>query len=196
VLVLGASLDRMLTDAWTARCFAEGAEPWQEWLEPRVRRDRLPARADLRAMARRWESRVGRERVAVVLDPALVPSLVGVRRLPAPSRPAADAVELGRRVGQVLGLLAPPDRRRDLVRHTLRPWLEECPGPPLVVPERHRAWVHGRAARLRDGVLRAGYAVHGNPDSLLPAHPDGVPAPADAGVLAHAVRLLLHERRG
>jgi hypothetical protein len=195
VLVLGASLDRMLTDAWTTRCFTEGAEPWRDWLEPRVRRDRLPVRADLWGTAHRWESRVGRDRVAVVLDPALLPGLVGVRRLPVPSPPAADAVELGRRVGQVLGLLAVPDRRQALLEQTLRPRLEECPGPPLVVPERHREWVHRHAARLRDALLRAGYAVHGNPDSLLPGDPEGVPEPSDAGVLAHAVRLL-HERRG
>ena len=44
-------------------------------------------------------------------------------------------------------------------------------------------------------LLSAGYAVHGDPDSLLPVDRAGVPEPSDAGVLALALRLLLETRR-
>lgn len=192
VLVLGTDLGEMLTHAWTARSFAEGGPGWREWLQPLTRRKALPPRADLVGAARTWAARVGVDRVQIVLDPALVAGLVGVRRpLDAPRQPSADAVDLARRVGQVLGLLALPPRREALLRDTLRPRLLESPGPPLVVPAEHLDWVHARATRVRDVLLRAGYAVHGDPDSLLPVDRTGVPEPSDAGVLALALRLLL-----
>jgi hypothetical protein len=195
VLVLGTDLGTMLVHAWTARSFAEGGPAWRDWLEPLTRRRALPPRADLTGAARAWASRVGPERVRIVLDRAELPRLVGVRRpLPDPPALSADGVDLARRVGQVLGLLAAPPRRQALLRDTLRPRLLAVPGPPLVVPPEHADWVHARATRVRDALLRAGYAVHGDPDSLLPADRTGVPEPSDAGVLALALRLLLERR--
>lgn len=192
VLVLGTDLGEMLTHAWTARSFAEGGPGWREWLQPLTRRKALPPRADLVGAARTWAARVGVERVQVVLDPSLVAGLVGVRRpLSIPRQPSADAVDLARRVSQVLGLLALPPRREALLRDALRPRLLAIPGPALVVPSEHADWVHARATRVRDALLRAGYAVHGDPDSLLPVDRTGVPEPSDAGVLALALRLLL-----
>ncbi len=192
VLVLGTDLATLLVHAWTAHSFAEGGPAWRDWLDPLTRRRALPPRADLAGTARSWASRVGPERVRIVLDPAELPALVGVRRpLPGPPALSADAVDLVRRVGQVLGLLAVPPRRQALLRDTLRPRLLAVPGPPLVVPAEHADWVHARARKVRAAVLRAGYAVHGDPDSLLPVDRTGVPEPSDAGVLALGMRLLL-----
>jgi hypothetical protein len=200
VLVLGTDLATMLTDAWTSRAFDDGCPPWREWLDPFTAGTRVPPRVDLERAAATWSRRVGRSHVRVVLDPAALPRLVGVRRsLPAPPRPAADAVELARRVAGVLGLLVLPDRRAELLRGTLLPRLLDAPGAPLAVPGEHAAWVADRAARMRDRLLRAGYPVHGDPDALLP-RPDAPAAaaggPSDAGVLALAVRLLLGPGRG
>ncbi len=145
-------------------------------------------------MARFWTDRVGIDRVRVVLEPALVPRLVGVRRaLAAAPDLSADGVDLARRVGQVLGLLAEPPRRRALLHETLAPRLAAHDGPGLVVPPEHADWVRARAERMREGLLRAGYAVHGDPDSLLPVDRAGVSEPSDAGVLALALRLLLEK---
>ena len=131
----------------------------------------------------------------LVTPPAGRRRLVGVRRpLAIPRQPSADAIDLARRVSQVLGLLAPPPHREALLRDTLRPRLLAIPGPALVVPPEHADWVHARATRVRDALLRAGYAVHGDPDSLLPVDRTGVPEPSDAGVLALAMRLLLEKR--
>jgi hypothetical protein len=194
VLVLGTDLPTMIADVWAARAFGTGVPPWREWLDP-FARGGVPPRVDLERAAAGWASRVGPERVRVVLDPAALPRLVGVRRSPpARPRPAADAVELARRVGAVLGLLVLPPRRTELLRRALLPRLVDAPGEPLAVPPRHAAWVAERAARMRDGLLGAGYAVHGDPDLLLPRREelaDATAGPTDVGVLDLAVRLLL-----
>ncbi|GAB3197985.1 hypothetical protein GCM10027062_11120 [Nocardioides hungaricus] len=191
VLVVGTDVGAMVAHAWTTRSLAEGGASWREWLTPYTRGRALPRRVDLLRTAREWSANVGTERVRIVLDPGLVPGLVGVRRLPDPLALSADATDLARRVGQVLGLLAVPGRKRALMRHTLLPRLAALGGEPLVVPEEHHDWLHGRAVRVRDALLRSGYAVHGDPDALLPADRAGVPEPSDAGVLALALRLML-----
>lgn len=192
VLVLGTDLGAMVAHAWTARSLADGAPGWREWLTPYTRGRAVPRRIDLVRTARAWTERVGADRVRIVLDPAEVPRLVGVRgRLPGPPTMSADATDLARRVAQVLGLLAVPSRKRALVQHTLLPRLSALGGAPLVVPTEHADWLHARAVRMRDALLKAGYPVHGDPDRLLPVDRNGAPEPSDAGVLALALRLLL-----
>ncbi|MDF1604604.1 hypothetical protein [Nocardioides sp. YIM 152315] len=198
VLVLGSDLGEMLVHEWTARSLGYGAPPFREWVGRAVR-DTVPQRVDLARTAAVWRERVGAPRVRIVLDLGAVPRLVRVRRAPAAALPlTADAIELARRVGQVLGLLVAPPVRRDLLRRTLVPRLATSPGPALVLPARHVERAHGQATRMRDALLRAGYAVHGDPDGLLPTERPGVPEPSDAGALALGMRLLLEqpEKRG
>ncbi len=192
ILVLGTDLGTMLIDAWTARAFAEGGAPWPDWLGGFAGHDRVPPRADLVLFARTWAERVGPERVQIVIGTERVPPLVGVRRaLPAPPTYPADAVDLARRVSAPLGLLVLPDQRARLLLETLGPRLSAAPGTPLGVPAEHVEWVRARAARMRDALLHAGYAVHGDPDALVPDAPAEGSTPDDAGVLSLAVRLLL-----
>lgn len=192
VLVLGADLGRMLVDDWTARSLGYGAPPFREWVARATGGDRTPQRVDLARTAATWRQHVGVHRVRIVLDLDAVPRLVRVRRAPAGLPPlSADAVDLARRVGQVLGLLAVPPERRALLRQTLVPWLATAPGAALVLPSRHADWARERAARMRDALLRGGYPVHGDPDGLLPVERPGVPEPSDAGALALGMRLLL-----
>jgi hypothetical protein len=196
VLVLGDDAGSLVADAWTHRALTDGAPPWRDWLRQRTRRRTLPGRVDVLRAAQAWQERVGRDRVHVVLDPSLVGRLVGVRSpLAAPRRLSADAAELARRTGPVLGLLAVPDRKRALVRDVLVPWLADHDGPPLVVPPEHGDWLRGTAVRVRDSLLRDGYAVHGDPDRLLPVERPGVSQPSDAGALELALRLLLEKTR-
>ncbi|MCW2766230.1 MAG: hypothetical protein JWO11_2189 [Nocardioides sp.] len=197
VLVSGTALDKMLEHAWIARAFSVGAPGWREWLDGLARRNRVAPSVDLLHTARTWSDRVGTDRVRIVLDQKAVPGLVGVRRgLPPPPDLAADAVDVARRVANVLGLLVVPPAREALLRETLLPRLREVTGERLAVPPEHAEWVRRRAERMRDGLLRAGYAVVGDPDLLLPRGSSAAATvPSDAGALALAVRLLLDEDR-
>ncbi len=191
VYVLGTDLATMFADAWTARSFSEGGPPWSEWLSRFAGRPRVPARIDLVAAAHAWEHRVGRERVEIVLDQALLPRLVGVRRMATRPAYSADAVDLARRVSAPLGLLVLPQLRTRLLLNGLGPRLADAPGRPLGVPETHADWMRRRAVRMRDALLSAGYAVHGDPDALVPVASWADSEPNDARVLALALRLLL-----
>ena len=199
VSVVGDDLERLLVHVWTAQVLEGGAPPWHDWLSSLVRRDRLPRRVDLAAIAESWVPKVGADHVHVVLDPAHLPRLVGVRRLPAqPADLAADAVELVRRTAPVLGLLVVPPVRERLLWERMRAWVTDAPGLPLAVPRRHQAWLTERARRMREDLRLGGYAVHGDAATLLPGPGSGdlrgATGPSEPGVLALALRLL-HERR-
>jgi hypothetical protein len=201
VVVLGTNVERMLVHAWTARCFGtEGVRPWPEWVAAAARGGALPPRVDLAEIAQAWARRVGDGRVHVVLDdPRYGARLAGLRR-PADTSAdlTAEAIELARRTGPVVGTLVPPERRAQLVWHRLRPALAGFPGPKLHAPERHRTWLEGRTADLRRRLARGNYAVHGDlPDPSAapttgPAGGEaGVAAPDDGRVLALAMQVLL-----
>lgn len=198
ILVVGADLASMLVHAWTVQSLTTGAPRWQAWLASRAHGARPPRQVDLLRSARTWSDLVGQDRVRVVLDPDALPRLVGVRRpLPGPLELSADATELARRVGQVLDLLVVRDRKQALARRTLVPRLQAVTaGPPLVPPAELGDWMRAAAVRQRDGLLRAGYAVHGDPDRLVPVERPGVTEPSDAGVLALSTHLLLQQPTG
>ncbi len=177
--MLGTDLATMTGHAWTHRAFTEvsprGAAGWG-WCTSGARCRPSPT---CLAVARAWERRVGADRVHVVLDPAAVAALVRERRgLAVPAALPAEAGELARRVASVLGLLVVPDVRERLLRDRLRPRVAAAAarvpaGPPLVVPPPHREWLEAAAERMRRGIERAGYAVHGDLDALTPRWPDG-----------------------
>jgi hypothetical protein len=203
ILVMGADLATMTAHAWTHRGFTEGGPAWRDWLRLLRERSELPARANLLATARTWERRVGTARVHVVLDPVAVPHLAGCRHaLTAPAVLPAEAGELGRRVSSVLGLLVLPDARATLLSAQLRPRVEAAlrfgGGRPLAVPPAHHEWLLAAAERMREGVRRAGYAVHGDLDTLVPRWSESDPAhagPSPEATLDLAIRVLLDERR-
>jgi hypothetical protein len=192
VYVLGTDIGQMLVHAWTARSIGEGAAPWPLWSARAVRADRVPPRIDLVRTAARWRERTGPRRVSIVLDVDRLPALIGERR-PLDPGPAlsADALELTRRVGLVVGVLAVPSERTALLRANLVPRLAGAPGEPLVLDPRHAGAARSIARRMGDGLVEAGYPVHGHPDRLLPVDRPGVSQPSDSGVLTLALHLLL-----
>ncbi|MEP7737637.1 hypothetical protein ABKW28_08305 [Nocardioides sp. 31GB23] len=209
VLVLGGPLSTMLVDLWTDRAFSTGGPvpSWRTWVDTVVETGRLGRGADPVASARRWTARVGADRVRVVLDPAALPGQVGVRRVPPAPRLPADAIDLARRVGSVLGLLVTPARGRQVLRQVMLPRLLDAPaplpgsspGPVLGVPPEHHRWLVRRSRRMRHELLAAPYpvvgTVLGSADALLD-HPRRLAGaepgePHDDRVLDLAVRMLL-----
>jgi hypothetical protein len=191
VVVTGTDLPSMLVHVWTARSLGAGVRPWREWLAAELRRDSLPDRIDLAALAERWAPRVGPSRVHVVLDdPRRAWRLTGRRRRVTPARPlSADAIELARRTAPVVGALAAPERRTALMRHRLRPVLAAYPGPQLRIPPRAQGWLADQTADLRRRLAAGDYAVHGALPE--PAERPGVTAPDEERVLALAMQVLL-----
>lgn len=189
-LVLGGPLDQMLADTWTRRCFERGSGGWLEWLRFWQQRDDLPPRIDLPSVA----DRHGHARV--VLDRSQLPHLLGVRRLPPPVRPGADAAELARRIATVVGLLVSPEERAALMTHTLLPRMPATACPPVAVPDEHREWVRVVAERMARQLSRAGYPVVGDPALLVPTESAAPAQPSVASgelVLDLAVRLLVDD---
>lgn len=193
-LVLGAPADHLVADAWSRRCFEQGVERWPDFVRQWSQRRSLPPRVDLATVADAMAARHGREAVRVVMDPAALPGLVGVRRLPAWGRPGADTVELGRRIAGALGLLVPPSRRQELLRWTLWPRIPRTATPPVGVPEEHLDWVADMARRTTRRLRRAGYPVVGDLAGLVPAAAAGrAPDRLASQVLDLALRMLLDE---
>lgn len=193
-VVVGAPLDQMLADTWTARCFERGSGSWAAWLRFWRQRGDLPPRIDLPAVVARQKS-LGRE-VRVVLDRAALPGLLGVRRLPVVRRPGADAAELARRVASVLGLLVEAPERAALMERTVLPRMPQTSTPSVAVPEQHRDWVDAAAQRMARQLERAGYPVVGDPHRVVPVPFAAPAAPATAQprlVLDLAMRLLIDE---
>jgi hypothetical protein len=137
------------------------------------------------------------DRIHIVLDHDALPHLLGVRRLPEPQPElAAEVPDLARRISGVAGLLVSDHQRKALMRRAVRPVLAGEPGSPLSVPEEHHSWLRDHAARITDGLSRAGYAVHGDPAVLAPVREPGVEAPAPRSTLALAIRMMLAARSG
>ncbi|HQR25986.1 MAG TPA: hypothetical protein PLP61_03005, partial [Nocardioides sp.] len=190
VLALGAGLERMLADAWVARCFESRTLPWEAWVEHWRRTTRLPPRIDLPRVAEAWSARVGPRRVHVVLDEAALSTLLRADLPHWPGGIAADAAELARTLTPVLDMRMPPRERARVLRQVLRPRVVEAAGPPPGLPPEHRDWALEEAHRMRRALARPRYAVHGLPDVVLAGQPGGG-APSAAGALALAIQLVL-----
>jgi len=195
VHVLGTDVATMLGHAWTAGTLVEGGPAWPDYLAERRQRPGLPRRIDLAAIAAKWRELPGTGRLDVVLDPATLPPLLGVRSLPAPSPVPAAAAELARRTAGALGLLVTPPERAELLRRVLRPRLARVSGVPVGMPEEHLDWVEERADRLRRRLRAAGYPVVGDLDALLPHRTGDRRAEPPGRVLDLALELLLEVRR-
>ncbi|WP_248579772.1 hypothetical protein [Nocardioides sp. InS609-2] len=191
IIVVGADLGQMLSDAWTARCFGQGAMPWPDFVDTWRQRRRLPPRIDLPRLAATWAERRGADRVHIVLEPAALRGRVGVRRLPRPETRSADAAELARRVAAMLGLMVTPPVRGELMMGTFWPRLADAPGRPAGVPAELHGWLTTRATAMATELRRAGYPVHGDLEALVPSLVKEPSLPTTGGALELAVRTLL-----
>lgn len=193
--VLAGPVDHLLADTWTRRCFEQGVESWPAFVQTWHKHDRLPPRVDLVDVVERMAGRHGRHAVRVVVDQSQLPSLLGVRRLPAQRRPSAESAELARRIASGLGLLVPPGRREELMRWALWPRMPRTASAPVSVPEAHLDWLDGVARRMSDRIRAGGYPVVGDLEELAPAT-GGQDRPARLAdrVFDLATQMLLDER--
>lgn len=205
VLVLGDGVETMLADAFEARALDAGGPSWAEWIAVLAARDHLAPRVDLARIACYWAGRTSPERVTIVLDPALVPGLVGVRRLSPPKRLSAEAVDLSRRIAAVLGLLVGPARRPELLERQLAPRLTAQSagrsGATYVVPDEHADWLAEQQERQIRQLRRRGYQVVGGDLGQLSARSRAggsarVVEIGDTSVLNLAMDLLLDNTDG
>lgn len=192
VFVLAADLATLLAHAWTARAFAESGAGWTRWLGRFVGDDRLPARADLPAIAGQWAAQIGAHRVVVVTEPSRLRRPLRLLRpdLSAPPPVTATGVDLTRRVSTTLGIAVPDEQRRRLLHEVLLPRLPQHPDATLAVPEQWHDWVRARAERMHADLLAAGYPVLGDVDRVVPLAPGSGADPVADDVLALALRLL------
>ena len=193
-VLLADDLAGMLADVWTWRVQHRVAPSWRWWVGHWARRDELPPRLDLTAVAERWAARVGRDRVHLVVGTPLPATLLGTAPHARPEPLSAEAGELVTRVNEVLRVLVTPERHQRLLDQVVMPLLADERGDRPAVPERRRAWVRGRAERLVEELSRAGYPVHGDLASLLPRSEEEATATTAAGVLDVALRALLRTR--
>jgi hypothetical protein len=157
----------MLAHTWAAGAFGEGAPSWPDFLARVRARRRLPRRGARDDGVERFRARPHTGRVGVVLDPAALPRLVGVRRLEAVTDAPAHATELARQVGAALSLYVLPAEQARLLDQALRPRLAAVAGGLPPVPPEHRDWVEDAGFALRQRLLHARYPVMGDPDVLL-----------------------------
>ena len=183
VLLLAPPLEQMLGQVWSARVQRGAPVSWTDFVGRWSRQVALPPSADLSALARSWAERVGAGRVHVVADPdplRTAADLLGIR-LRAPGRASTPdllplpgaAVDLLRRVNQVLVVRVPEDQQAAFRRVVSASWASGSRGMPadadepgIVVPSRHRHWVEEQSARLVKELRRGGYPVHGDLDRI------------------------------
>ena len=203
-VIVADDVATMLADVWQWRVEHNSNPSWRRFLATWPRRDNLPRVLDLPRTAANQSARLGADRVHIVLgdDPAPeVSRLLGVRALPEPSRPrlSADAVEVVRQVNLVLRVMVTSEVHQRLLDTVLLPWLSTETGRGPALGSRHREWVRRTAEQMRDELRAAGYSVHGDLDTLIPAqqHPSdprsrrGGSGPTNDGVLDVALRTLL-----
>lgn len=191
-LVLGADVVTMAIHAWAETAVSGGRLGLRAWLAERVTPRRIPRPLDLAAAAERCAEAVGPRRVRVVLDVAALPR--GAATLPVDP----VAVELARWVGRPLGVLVPPERRRQLLLHELLPRAGRAGADTRAsLPEPWQELLASYADGQRSRIAASGYPVLGSLDSLLPSA--GAPPVAfstDRVVLDRAIDLLLRPIEG
>lgn len=169
VLVVGASFDRMLADAWRHRVRTHGAPPWRAWLDLLVTRDRVPPAIDLPTIAERWAAERP-DRVVVCTSPGAAGARAGGRRTAGVPDDDAATAELERRIGMLLGVLVPSQERTRLLRRgVLPPGVRPARPTGLPLTPRAHAWARRQARRMAARVEDAGYPVAGGLDALAPA---------------------------
>ncbi|TYL52047.1 hypothetical protein FXB39_06495 [Nocardioides sp. BGMRC 2183] len=192
-------LHTLAVHAWATRAVRGGVLGFEDWLRSRVSADRLPTSLDVVGMAARNAERVGRAQVTLSFEPRHLPDLVGGAGLPPVHLPTID---LARQVGRPLGVLVSDATRTTLLSRRLLPRLRQLAGPtgPTPVPAPWAGHLNEHAERSVGLLQRAGYAVRGRLELLVPSTappaPPARPADSELTTLRLAMDLLLDTKDG
>jgi hypothetical protein len=198
VLVVGGPLDAMMATHWRLRVEAGAGARWRRVWSGSAARGTLPSSVDVAALAEGWASRVGADKVHVVLErePAGAVAAAG-RVLDLRLDPVEDLhsdvvrTDLLRRINQALAIRG-PETARAFREGTFGEYLfRSAPGRPLGVPRPQLAWAREQAQAMVIRLGAAGYAVHGDPRVVVPSCDPALRRSVDpADTLRHALLAL------
>lgn len=187
-LVVARPLEVMMAEHWHARSLRGGAAKWWRVWRRALAVDDLPpsVQPDLLASRRTARGRSVHVVVAATDDRLtdLVAGAVG-HRVPLPSAPDPNQTDLLRLLNPVLAITAGRERTRALVDVLNRRVLPDAraslttPPAPLAVPPWAHDWAVDRAREMAERIRSGGYAVHGDPDDLVPTDRPGASSTVD-----------------
>jgi hypothetical protein len=178
VVLFVPSFETLMAQVWSARVQRGAPVRWGTFLGSWASRADLPPSADVAGLAEQWASRVGTERVHLVVTTSTALArhttarILGLRTHdPVLGRPApltGAGVDVMRRVNRLLNVRQPPALRDPLLRRltALLPTDLTQSQPELTVPRARRDWASDRAERLTERLRDRGYAVHGDLDQI------------------------------
>ncbi|MCW2752670.1 MAG: hypothetical protein JWQ32_81 [Marmoricola sp.] len=175
-VVLGGPLDRLMAERWSARVAAGGGMRWQRLWESAIAQDRLPPGIQLGTIAARLSEQFGAANVHVVLAAdqaaavALAGELLGLDLPPAVPRPGSGvlATDLLRALNPLLVLNVGEDGR-DRLADQVWPGLAGVESDlELAPPPGKVEWAQTMAERVISDLRVGDYAVHGDPDTVVP----------------------------
>ncbi len=177
-VVIARPVEVMMAEHWAVNCRRGGILKWSTQWRREQAAGRLPAAIDVVAIAGRLAGRPREPVHVVVAHDAQQAAETAARLLGARSFVLGGAGELAesdlhRRVNRLTALTAGPDAVRDLAARfsavlTERDLVPDPPPPPAVPPGAE-GWAREQALATATRIRTAGYAVHGDPDELLPA---------------------------
>ncbi|MET0839114.1 MAG: hypothetical protein ABWY19_10060 [Marmoricola sp.] len=185
-VVVARPVEVMMAEHWAGNARNGGILKWSTLWRRVLAAGRLPRPVDVVSIADRLAGREREPLHVVVARDAQVAAETTARLLgtqPFVLHGTADLArtDLQRRVNRLTALTAGAESVKDLAARLASVLAQgdlvpDPPRPP-VVPPGAEDWARDQAARTAAHLRAAGYAVHGNPDELLPAdhrHPGTV----------------------
>ena len=179
-IVIARPIEVMMAEHWAASVRAGGILKWGTLWRRTQARGQLPRRIDVAAVAGRLQDQAGGRgrNVHVVLARdtrhalALTADLLRTKPVEVPEAGDPSTSDLLRRLNRLTALTSGTEHVRALSSALVRV-LDDAPVAgdvrPPATPEASRHWARDVAEANRDAITSAGYAVHGDPDALLPA---------------------------